>query len=259
MYCPQCNGQIPDDSKFCPMCGATLLQPATQQQTAPPPQYTQPPQAPPPAYTQPPQQAPPPPYGQPQPPYGAPPPGYAQPGKPQPVFGNGMPVAVGSGVGIRFAATLIDFIIFGVINFIVSALFGTQTSSYTDAGVAFDTSVTGLPALLLFAFGIAYYLVMETMWGATVGKMVCGLKVVMQDGSKVQFVPVLLRYVLRIVDCLPGCIPYLVGAIFIWTSPYNQRLGDKVAKTLVVKSRGAQSFNAAGTEYFDNSNPGPVS
>jgi uncharacterized RDD family membrane protein YckC len=250
MYCPQCNGQIPDDSKFCPMCGATLLQPVSQ--AAPPPPPVQ-------------QTTPPPMYTQPQQPYGAPPPGqqfapppnYGPTVKPPPAFGNGMPYAVGAGVGIRFAATLIDFIIFGVINFIVTALFGTQTASY-DSGVSFDASVTGLPALLLLAFGIAYYLVMETMWGATVGKMVCGLKVVMQDGSKVEFVPVLLRYVLRIVDALPGCIPYLVGAIFIWNSPYNQRFGDKIAKTLVVKSRGVQNFAAAGNDYFGSGNTGTM-
>ncbi len=234
MYCPKCNGQIPDDSKFCPMCGATLLQAASQPQTSPP-QYTQPQQ---PGYG-----APPP--GQ---PYGAP--GYGQPGKIPPQFGNGMPYAVGAGVGIRFVATLVDFIILGVVNFIVSGVFGTQTTSYDASGLSYDFGVTGLPALLLFAFGVAYYLVMETLWGATVGKMVCGLKVVMQDGGKVQFVPVLLRYVLRIVDSLPFCIPYLVGAIIIWTSPYNQRLGDKVAKTLVVKSRAAKNFGTAGNAYF---------
>lgn len=175
------------------------------------PQYTQPQQS----YTAPPQRR----Y--------APTPQYGQPGKPQPQFGNGLPYAVGAGVGIRFAATLIDVIIFMVINFIVSALFGTNTTSYDGSGASFNTAVTGIPALLLFAFGIAYCLVMESLWGATVGKMVCGLKVVMQDGSKVQFVPVLLRYVLRIVDALPGCIPCLVGAIIIWNSPYNQRLGTR--------------------------------
>jgi uncharacterized RDD family membrane protein YckC len=38
--------------------------------------------------------------------------------------------------------------------------------------------------------------------------------------------------VLRIVDALP--VAYLVGAIFVWTSDKRQRLGDRVAHTVVV-------------------------
>jgi len=39
--------------------------------------------------------------------------------------------------------------------------------------------------------------------------------------------------VLRVVD---GIMFYLVGAIIIWTSMDKQRLGDRVAKTIVVST-----------------------
>lgn len=73
---------------------------------------------------------------------------------------------------------------------------------------------------------------METLYGGTVGKLALGLKVVKEDGSALDWQTSAVRTVLRIVD---GLFVYLVAAILVWTSPTNQRLGDKVAKTLVVK------------------------
>ena len=46
-----------------------------------------------------------------------------------------------------------------------------------------------------------------------------------------------MRTVLRFVDLIPYVLPYLLGAILIWSS-YNdkkQRLGDHIAHTVVVK------------------------
>ncbi|GHO46918.1 hypothetical protein [Ktedonospora formicarum] len=31
--------------------------------------------------------------------------------------------------------------------------------------------------------------------------------------------------------------PFLIGAIFVWTSPRKQYLGDKVAHTIIIKTR----------------------
>ena len=38
----------------------------------------------------------------------------------------------------------------------------------------------------------------------------------------------------RIVDAFPYVFPYLVGAISVWASPNQQRLGDRWANTVVV-------------------------
>lgn len=81
---------------------------------------------------------------------------------------------------------------------------------------------------------------METMYGGTVGKLALGLKVVKEDGSPLDWQASIVRTLLRIID---GLFFYLIGAILVWTSPTNQRLGDKVAKTLVV--RKGQSVGVA--------------
>ncbi len=75
---------------------------------------------------------------------------------------------------------------------------------------------------------------MEATQGATLGKMALGLRVVRVDGAPISWSESVIRNLLRIVDCL---VFYILGAILIWTSPLKQRLGDKVAHTVVVKSR----------------------
>ncbi|HLZ56090.1 MAG TPA: RDD family protein [Ktedonosporobacter sp.] len=121
-----------------------------------------------------------------------------------------------AGVGIRFLAALIDGIIMGVVIFLINRVLGTS-----------GAYVGGLLALV-------YFIVMEAMYGATVGKMALGLKVVKEDGSAISWQESIIRNLLRIID---GLFAYLVGAIIIWTSPLKQRLGDKLAHTIVIKTR----------------------
>jgi len=44
------------------------------------------------------------------------------------------------------------------------------------------------------------------------------------------------RNVLRPIDLIPYVVPYLLGAILIWSSDKRQRLGDRIAHTIVVKA-----------------------
>jgi uncharacterized RDD family membrane protein YckC len=121
-------------------------------------------------------------------------------------------------VGPRFLAVLIDSILIGIVNGIIgAALRGSST--------------VGLIAAVIT---IAYYIVMEATQGATVGKMVLGLRVVRIDGSPISWNESIIRNLLRIVDAIAV---YLVGAILVWNSPTRQRLGDRVAKTVVIRSR----------------------
>lgn len=124
------------------------------------------------------------------------------------------------GVGPRFLAVLIDGIILGIIAGLLVALLGSQQAGATGG-------LTGLIALV-------YFIVMEATRGATIGKMALGLRVVRVDGGSISWTESIVRNLLRIVD---GLFAYLVGAIFIWTSPLKQRLGDKVARTVVVRTR----------------------
>jgi uncharacterized RDD family membrane protein YckC len=64
--------------------------------------------------------------------------------------------------------------------------------------------------------------------------MVTKIKVVREDGGQIDMNQALTRNILRIID---GLFAYLIGAILIWRSDKKQRLGDNIAKTIVIKAR----------------------
>lgn len=134
--------------------------------------------------------------------------------------------AVGVGVGPRAIAIIIDAILIGVVGGILAAI----------------TSID-MMYLLFGLLSLLYFPVMEKTQGATVGKMVVGLKVVTEEGTGISWGQAIIRTLLRLID---GLFIYLIGAIFVWTSPRNQRLGDKAAKTLVVKKGAIVSAVPSG-------------
>jgi CAAX protease family protein len=76
-----------------------------------------------------------------------------------------------------------------------------------------------------------YFSICETKWGYTLGKKVMGMRVVAQDGSKATFGACSIRNLLRPVDYL------LIGPLMISSTARNQRLGDKLGKTIVIAER----------------------
>lgn len=230
MYCPNCRAEMPDDSAFCPACGSNVQQSTTASNQ----QFSQQPASPHAGGYQ--QQ------------------GYMNQNVPRQAQ-IGLPVV---GVGPRAAAVIIDGIIFVVIYYMMLAVFGGTSVIDTGYGmVEYNTGLTGLPALLYFAIALAYYIVLEGKLGATVGKMLLGLKVVAENGSPISYKEATIRTLLRIID---GLFVYLVGAILVWTSPSKQRLGDRAAHTLVIriKKTGAglttSGTNAGhyGNQQYDN-------
>lgn len=75
-------------------------------------------------------------------------------------------------------------------------------------------------------------IVLQSITGASVGKLIVGMRVVRADGTKARFWQILVRQLLMLVDTL---IFSLVGLISMLTSRGHQRVGDMVAKTYVVR------------------------
>src|SRR5260221_4810584 len=132
------------------------------------------------------------------------------------------------GVGRRFVATLVDSILYLIVFVVVAVVSGNAQAS----GGSASASLSGAPALILDILFFLYYIVLEAVLGATLGKLLLGLRVVNVDGSRIGWGASIIRNLLRIIDALPFF--YLLGAILIWTSPQRQRLGDRVAQTVVV-------------------------
>lgn len=81
---------------------------------------------------------------------------------------------------------------------------------------------------LVFAFLIGF----EVIWGKTPAKKLFGLKVVKTDGTGVDVFSSLVRNLLRIVDHM-----LFIGAFVAAASQKKQRIGDKLAGTVVIKDR----------------------
>lgn len=81
---------------------------------------------------------------------------------------------------------------------------------------------------------LLYFVILEGLTGATVGKKLLKLRVVRESGEACGLRPALIRNILRIVDSLPFF--YVLGLILIARSSKNQRIGDKLAKTVVVRA-----------------------
>ncbi len=130
------------------------------------------------------------------------------------------------GIGIRFVSLLIDSIILSIIFGALSMIFGV--------GMTGREMVPWYWGLFYFIIFIGYFTYLEGSRGQTVGKMITKIKVVREDGKPIDMSQAFIRNILRIID---GIVVYLIGAILIWRSDKEQRLGDRVAKTVVVKAR----------------------
>ncbi len=131
--------------------------------------------------------------------------------------------------GRRVLATLVDGIVLGFVFALMSMLFGSSSAQ----GGQVNASLSGLPFLIYLVLVFAYYDLMEGYLGQTVGKMLLGIKVVREDNGEAPGLGgAAIRTALRIID---GLFFYLVAFIAVLASGKNQRLGDMVAHTLVVR------------------------
>jgi uncharacterized RDD family membrane protein YckC len=143
---------------------------------------------------------------------------------------SGAPAALEVHVtGRRVLATIVDAIVLSVVFWVMSALFGTTSVEGGQVGA----SVSGVPALASFVLFLAYFIVLEGYLGQTLGKMLLGIRVVREDTGELPGIKgATIRTVLRIID---GLFFYLVAFIAVLASRKNQRLGDMLANTLVVR------------------------
>ncbi len=102
-------------------------------------------------------------------------------------------------VGIRFVAQFIDAVPIGVFYLVVGRLVAGVAGGVTESGFELRGGAAVLVIGLTAAFWILYMAVLEAQWnGQSLGKK--------------------------------------LAAILVWTSPRRQRLGDRVARTVVTRT-----------------------
>ncbi len=108
-------------------------------------------------------------------------------------------------------------------------------------GVAVAKSIPeDLLALQVFLFGavyLSYYFLFEAFISRTPGKLQTGLIVIKFDGGRCTWRDSLIRTCCRIIEVNPALLGAIPAALSIVLSKHHQRLGDKIARTIVVPSR----------------------
>jgi uncharacterized RDD family membrane protein YckC len=128
-----------------------------------------------------------------------------------------------AGIGDRMVAYLVDFAIYLAYSFVLTL--ANDSLGFLNNG--YMGVLVSLPLLL-------YSLLCETfMNGQTVGKKAKSIQVISLDGGQASFGQYLARWVFSLIDILPFGV---VAVVMISLSEKNQRLGDKVAGTTVVRT-----------------------
>ncbi len=127
----------------------------------------------------------------------------------------------------------------------VATLFGVLFGlGFLSAAGVPDVALTIAVLFLVPMVMLGYPIISETLWrGRTLGKAALGLRVVTVEGAPIRFRHALIRGGGDLVDLfglgLLLVAPGIVGLITIAASKRNQRLGDMVAGTIVVRERSA--------------------
>lgn len=125
----------------------------------------------------------------------------------------------------RVGATLIDYTLIWVLDFLYLVEFGKNDSPG-------HYSMDGLPALLPIAFWFVYFVITERYMGGTLGHQLCKLKVVSRDNNSLSLGQVTIR---RLCDALEIAWCFgLIAFLLVRSTDNHQRLGDLVAKTMVI-------------------------
>jgi uncharacterized RDD family membrane protein YckC len=137
-------------------------------------------------------------------------------------------------VGSRILAYVIDMAV--VVAGIFAGLFAvTLLGQATDVVVPDWVAIT-IVLVLLPSWWLGYFIAFETLWrGRTLGKAALGLRVVTTEGAPVRFRHAAIRALLGIVDF--AIASGFFAVMFILLTRDNQRLGDLVAGTLVLRER----------------------
>ena len=136
-------------------------------------------------------------------------------------------------VADRALAYILDALVILIITIVLGTLLSVLTS-LTGGLLAMPVMAVMTVAGFLIDFG--YRVWTEYRWnGRTIGKRVCGIRVVQQNGTPIHGWQTFVRNLARPLDMLPFL--HLVGLTLIAFDPLARRVGDRLAGTVVVQDR----------------------
>jgi uncharacterized RDD family membrane protein YckC len=127
-----------------------------------------------------------------------------------------------AGFWIRFGAKFIDGIILGIVGFALGSVGGSIGGRGAAVPIKFLSN----------AIGIIYVTYFLGKFGATPGKMACGLKVVRSDNEKITYARACGRFFAEILSSIILCIGYIIAAF----DEEKRALHDRICDTRVIKA-----------------------
>ena len=144
-------------------------------------------------------------------------------------------------LGDRAVAAFLDTLIPMPMLFFINTLMAVRLGVVTEDG---SYSITGGPALLsmtlMFLVWMTYAAVGEYRFDGTLGKHIMGIAVRTDDRRPITLFQAIVRNLARIVDAI-GL--YLIGFLVALSSTRSQRIGDRLANTIVVRATKSRSVN----------------
>jgi len=161
-----------------------------------------------------------------------------------------MPLA---GIGSRFIALLVDYLIWGAAFLVLGLLSALILPGIKAFSKISEQWAAAIVIFIVFLFNWGYFTLFEAFWnGRTPGKRVARIRVIQRSGRAIGLFESMARNLVRYIDQIPFF--YAVGVISMFVTRQHQRLGDLAAGTLVVRDReqetplwgesGARTFTA---------------
>ena len=145
-------------------------------------------------------------------------------------------------IGNRFLACAFDHALQSLFIGLVYYVFMLIVRLFSLGGMS-NAPKWAIALLIVLAFLIwsSYFIIFEWRWnGQTPGKRWLKLRVIREDGRPITFWEAAVRNLLRIFDIMP--LPfYSVGLICVFANSRDQRVGDLVAGTVVVRERETEA------------------
>src|SRR6266851_322524 len=147
-----------------------------------------------------------------------------------PVTGRALPRRLLALIADTFVISLLDEIVNG--TFGVSRVTSGIATTMGSGGYSSFTTQTTVDWPWLALVWVTYYAVLEGLFGATIGKRLAHLRVTDLEGHRIGPQAAIVRNLARLIDVIP--FAYLLGGVLTLATRQHQRLGDRLAGTIVV-------------------------
>jgi len=134
----------------------------------------------------------------------------------------------------RILSGIIDFVVLWLIGSFIGIFWGKSLKGTVEpdgAVIQFGWQLTGFNIIFLMSFWLILLPITEGISGYTIGKKIAGLKAMDSRGTKITLLKAFIRHFFDFIDFF-----LFIGIIVAYCNKRHQRIGDLVAKTIVVEA-----------------------